>query len=115
MACFWDGANCKDRICDNAPTSLISDDACKLFKTDGTCTTKLNGGCVTRTTCAAATIQEACIQNALGKNCIWNGVNCVDKVCANAPTTLNTNSACAGFLEGCITKSGGGCVENGTC
>ncbi|CAD8070415.1 unnamed protein product [Paramecium primaurelia] len=115
IACYWDGANCKDRICDNAPTNLITDDACKSFRTDGTCTTKLNGGCVTRTTCVAATIKEACIQNILGKNCYWNGVNCVDKICANAPITLTTNSDCAGFLTGCITKSGGGCVESGSC
>lgn len=28
---------------------------------------------------------------------------------------MTTNSACAGFVTGCITKSGGGCVANGAC
>ncbi|CAD8183449.1 unnamed protein product [Paramecium pentaurelia] len=114
-ACYWDGAACKDRICDNAPTSLTTDDACKTFRTDGTCTTKANGGCVTRTTCAAATIQASCIKNSSGGDCYWTGTACVDKTCANAPTTMTTNSACAGFVTGCITKSGGGCVANGAC
>ncbi|CAD8124651.1 unnamed protein product [Paramecium sonneborni] len=66
QACYWDGAACKDRICDNAPTTLTTDDTCKAFRTDGTCTTKANGGCVTRTTCAAATIQAACEEIAIG-------------------------------------------------
>nr|P17053.1 RecName: Full=G surface protein, allelic form 168; Flags: Precursor [Paramecium primaurelia]CAA36378.1 unnamed protein product [Paramecium primaurelia] len=114
-SCYWDGAACKDRICDNAPTSLTTDDACKTFRTDGTCTTKANGGCVTRTTCAAATIQASCIKNSSGGDCYWTGTACVDKTCANAPTTMTTNSACAGFVTGCITKSGGGCVANGAC
>nr|P13837.1 RecName: Full=G surface protein, allelic form 156; Flags: Precursor [Paramecium primaurelia]CAA27514.1 unnamed protein product [Paramecium primaurelia] len=114
-SCYWDGAACKDRICDNAPTSLTTDDACKTFRTDGTCTTKANGGCVTRTTCAAATIQASCIKNSSGGDCYWTGTACVDKACANTPTTIATNSACAGFVTGCITKSGGGCVVNGAC
>ncbi|CAD8110299.1 unnamed protein product [Paramecium primaurelia] len=115
VACYWDGAACKDRICDNAPTTLTTDETCKAFRTDGTCTTKANGGCVTRTTCAAATIQAACIKNSTGGDCYWNGTACVDKSCTNAPTTMTTNSACAGFVTGCITKSGGGCVSNGAC
>nr|AAS94225.1 surface antigen A [Paramecium tetraurelia] len=114
-ACYWDGAACKDRICDNAPTSLTTDDACKLFRVDGSCTTKANGGCVTRTTCSAATIQASCVKNSSGGDCYWNGTACVDKNCANAPVTMTTNSACAGFVTGCITKSGGGCVANGAC
>ncbi|CAD8109102.1 unnamed protein product [Paramecium primaurelia] len=115
MACYWDGAACKDRICDNAPTTLTTDETCKTFRTDGTCTTKPNGGCITRTTCAAATIQAACIKNSSGGDCYWTGTACVDKICTNAPTTMTTNSACAGFVTGCITKSGGGCVSNGAC
>ncbi|CAD8145016.1 unnamed protein product [Paramecium octaurelia] len=115
VACYWDGAACKDRICDNAPTSLTTDDTCKSFRTDGTCTTKANGGCVTRTTCAAATIQAACVKNSSNGDCYWTGTACVDKTCTNAPTTMTTNSACAGFVTGCITKSGGGCVSNGAC
>ncbi|CAK64874.1 unnamed protein product (macronuclear) [Paramecium tetraurelia] len=114
-ACYWDGAACKDRICDNAPATLTTDDTCKTFRTDGTCTTKANGGCVTRTTCAAATIQAACVKNSTGGDCYWTGTACVDKTCTNAPTTMTTNSACAGFVTGCITKSGGGCVSNGAC
>ncbi|CAD8108961.1 unnamed protein product [Paramecium primaurelia] len=114
-ACYWDGAACKDRICDNAPATLTTDETCKTFRTDGTCTTKANGGCVTRTTCAAATIQAACIKNSSGGDCYWTGTACVDKTCTNAPTTMTTNSACAGFVTGCITKSGGGCVANGAC
>ncbi|CAD8176961.1 unnamed protein product [Paramecium pentaurelia] len=114
-ACYWDGAACKDRICDNAPTTLTTDETCKTFRTDSTCTTKPNGGCVTRTTCAAATIQAACIKNSSGGDCYWTGTACVDKTCTNAPTTMTTNSACAGFVTGCITKSGGGCVANGAC
>ncbi|CAK82827.1 unnamed protein product (macronuclear) [Paramecium tetraurelia] len=115
IACYWDGDKCKDRICDNAPTSMNTDDACKTFRTDGTCTTKANGGCVTRTTCAAAAIEASCIKNSSGGDCYWTGTACVDKTCANAPVTMTTNSACAGFVTGCITKSGGGCVANGSC
>ncbi|CAD8157933.1 unnamed protein product [Paramecium octaurelia] len=114
-ACYWDGDKCKDRICDNASTSMTTDDACKTFRTDGTCTTKANGGCVTRTTCAAAVIEASCIKDSSGGDCYWTGTACVDKTCANAPVTNTTNSACAGFVAGCITKSGGGCVANGAC
>ncbi|CAD8125030.1 unnamed protein product [Paramecium sonneborni] len=115
MACHWDGAACKDKICDNAPVTLTTDETCKTFRTDGTCTTKANGGCVTRTTCAAATIQAACVKNSTGGDCYWTGTACVDKTCTNAPTTMTTNTACGGFVTGCITKSGGGCVTNGAC
>ncbi|CAK64788.1 unnamed protein product (macronuclear) [Paramecium tetraurelia] len=48
-------------------------------------------------------------------HCYWTGTACVDKTCTNAPATMTTNSACAGFVTGCITKSGGGCVSNGAC
>ncbi|CAD8202267.1 unnamed protein product [Paramecium octaurelia] len=115
IECYWNGTQCKDRICDNAPSTLNTDDTCKLFKTDGSCTTKLNGGCITRTTCSAATIQAACIKNNTNEDCYWSGTACVDKICSNAPTTLTTNSACAAFSKGCITKQGGGCVQNGDC
>ncbi|CAK70234.1 unnamed protein product (macronuclear) [Paramecium tetraurelia] len=115
MECYWNGTQCKDRICDNAPTTLNTDDSCQLFKTDGSCTTKQNGGCITRTTCQAASIQAACIKNSTNEDCYWTGTTCVDKICSNAPTTLTTNSACAAFSKGCITKQGGGCVLNGDC
>ncbi|CAD8045369.1 unnamed protein product [Paramecium sonneborni] len=72
-------------------------------------------GCVTRTTCAAATIQAACVKNSSGGDCYWTGTACVDKTCANAPLTMTTNTACGGFVQDCITKTGGGCVANGAC
>ena len=28
---------------------------------------------------------------------------------------MTTNAACAGFKSNCITKNGGGCVDNGNC
>ncbi|CAK64863.1 unnamed protein product (macronuclear) [Paramecium tetraurelia] len=102
-------------ICNNAPATLTTDDTCKLFRTDGTCTTKANGGCVTRTTCAAATIQAACVKNSSNGDCYWTGIVCIVKTCKNAPTTMITNTACGGFVTGCITKLGGGCVTNGPC
>ena len=93
---------------------MTTDDACKSFRTDGTCTTKSGGGCVTRSTCAAATIQAACVTSSTGSICYWNGTACVDKTCANAPSTMTTNTACSGFLSNCIT-TGTGCVSNGAC
>ncbi|CAD8120354.1 unnamed protein product [Paramecium sonneborni] len=115
MACFWDGSLCKDRICSNAPIQITSDDGCMQFRKDGTCTTKENGGCVTRTSCQAAKIREACIKNAEGFSCFWDGQNCLDKICQNAPKTLITNSECEEFQAGCITTLQGGCVQNRSC
>ncbi|CAK70227.1 unnamed protein product (macronuclear) [Paramecium tetraurelia] len=59
--------------------------------------------------------QAACIKNSTNEDCYWTGTTCVDKICSNAPTTLTTNSVCAAFSKGCITKQGGGCVLNGDC
>ena len=115
MGCYWDGVTCKDRICNNAPINMITEESCKLFRSDGICTIKANGGCITRTTCSITIIKEACTKDILGNECFWNGVSCVDKICDNAPNTLITNSDCDKFKGGCITKSGGGCVTNGSC
>lgn len=55
-ACYWNSTACVDKTCANAPTTLTTDDGCKSFRTDLSCTTKSGGGCITRTTCSAATI-----------------------------------------------------------
>ncbi|CAK68380.1 unnamed protein product (macronuclear) [Paramecium tetraurelia] len=110
--CFWNGTACVDKICQNALSSLITDEQCiKYLKK---CTTKLNGGCVDRTTCNAATIKDACKTNAKGELCFWDGTKCLDKICSNAPSTYKTNSECESYLEDCITN-GNGCVDNLTC
>jgi Notch-like protein len=62
-----------------------------MYKNDGTCTTKANGGCVTRTTCDSVTIEAACLRNNINEDCYWRGEECVDKICENAPLKYNTN------------------------
>ncbi|CAD8210801.1 unnamed protein product [Paramecium pentaurelia] len=111
VACFWKQGKCYDKTCDNAPTELVTDQACKDFIS--TCTTKQGGGCVTRSNCGAA-IQAACITNNLGEECFWNGTACVDKTCANALATNKTNASCQSYLKKCIT-TGSGCTDNTGC
>lgn len=78
-----------------------------------TCTTKENGGCVTRSSCQAA-VEKACVTDSDGDACYWNGEKCIDKICENAPDTYTTNTECEGFLTNCITD-GSGCVEYKNC
>lgn len=71
-------------------TTYTTDDACKNYLVS--CTTKKDGGCVTRAACSAATNQESCKTNSSGNLCYWNSANaCVDKNCAAAPATYTTN------------------------
>ncbi|CAD8096596.1 unnamed protein product [Paramecium sonneborni] len=115
MECVWDKSICKDKICINAPETLVTDDDCKQFIKDGTCTTKINGGCTIRSTCEAAKIQAACIKDNQNNECYWDGNSCKIKICINAPTSIKTNQECEQFFKGCITKANGGCVQNGEC
>lgn len=88
MKCFWDEA-CTDRICSQAPTSLITDAACTEFLS--TCTTKKDGGCMVRGTCASNLIEAGCFANSKGELCFWDDGKCKDKVCASANANRTTN------------------------
>lgn len=93
---------------------MVTDASCKAFTTANNCTTKSGGGCIIKTTCAAAGIEAACVTNSAGGTCYWNGSACVDKICTNAPSNLTTNLTCQGYLSTCIT-TGSGCISNGAC
>jgi len=80
-----------DLKCDNAPSSFLTDDQCKAFMTDKSCTTKSGGGCVTKGSCGDATIEAACKTDKSGNTCFWNGTTCLTKNCTNAPSNLTTN------------------------
>ncbi|CAK59269.1 unnamed protein product (macronuclear) [Paramecium tetraurelia] len=45
------------------------------------------------------------------------GYGCQTKTCKNAPDTLKTNEDCERYLPDnhCITRSGGGCIQNDSC
>ncbi|CAD8087535.1 unnamed protein product [Paramecium sonneborni] len=115
--CFWDSSlnppMCKLKICENAPITLITDEQCRLYLEE--CTTKLNGGCVSRSTCDAATTKNACIQDFFGNDCFWVDGYCKQKLCSNATKNIVSNVGCQSISKDCITKSGGGCMTNGEC
>ncbi|CAD8124536.1 unnamed protein product [Paramecium sonneborni] len=114
VACFWSKGKCLDKTCDNASDELKTDEVCKNFIPS--CTTKKDGGCVTRTNCGSATNQAACVKNSSGEDCFWNPTTstCVDKTCANALPSNKTNASCQSYLKECIT-TGNGCTKNTGC
>ncbi|CAD8045475.1 unnamed protein product [Paramecium sonneborni] len=111
IRCFWDGISCKDKICDNAPSTLTTNLDCEQFLQG--CITKSNGGCVQNGACSVANIQIACIKNSNNVDCFWNET-CLEKTCNNAPLRYNTQGLCQEFLQICSVKEGGGC-QNKIC
>ena len=41
-----------------------------------TCTTKTGKGCVTKTTCTAATVESACTKDSSNVQCVWDNGKC---------------------------------------
>ncbi|CAD8119139.1 unnamed protein product [Paramecium sonneborni] len=130
--CFWnyewatDEYLCRDYTCDEAPQSYTTYQQCndfgkqnKLLKLD--CTTKKGGGCQNTNKCEDNKIKSACEYDSTGAKCIWHDTRkCILLNCEAAPTSLDTNEKCQDFVKQftelkCITKSGGGCVNNGNC
>ncbi|CAK66069.1 unnamed protein product (macronuclear) [Paramecium tetraurelia] len=110
--CFWLDGKCFDKICENAPLNLTTDKECQDFLPS--CTTKQDGGCITRLLCSTNQTKEACNKDAVGNDCYWTGNKCVDKTCENALKNYKTNEECQVYLNNCITN-GQGCVLNTSC
>ncbi|CAD8114587.1 unnamed protein product [Paramecium primaurelia] len=110
--CFWNDNKCLERTCDNASITLRSDEECKQFLQE--CTTKKGGGCVQRSNCQDAQVQEACVVNQYGEGCFWDGVKCMNILCENAPSSYTTYEQCQSIHKICITN-GNGCISNYGC
>jgi Notch-like protein len=106
---------CTNRTCINAPTFLVSNTDCETYLPNSKCITKSGGGCITNTTCAAITIQGACVADANGTDCFWDpsgAGSCKDRTCFNAPSIYTDDAACSSFLKTCtVSSSGAGCVN----
>lgn len=63
-------AYCTIKNCSTAPITLTSEAACAGYFTN--CTTKNGGGCVSKSTCAAVTIDVACTTALNGTICAWD-------------------------------------------
>ncbi|CAD8193075.1 unnamed protein product [Paramecium octaurelia] len=125
--CFWDNNLNKCRypqICQELPKTFTFDSQCR--SQISTCTTNHQGGQlepgtvqvtsqIYKSQCKDFTLQSECVKNSDQNLCYWNEIQCVDKICSNAPKILITNSSCQSFLSYCITMNGGGCMNNGKC
>ncbi|CAK86123.1 unnamed protein product (macronuclear) [Paramecium tetraurelia] len=137
--CQWNeiSKTCTLRNCTTAPTSLTTETQCQQYY-DG-CTTKLGGGCTTKSTCSAANVQAACNTSKHGEVCSWDDTiqqcrnqSCVDfngsdyKTCNKQNSKCTTNGLgkcfeiayCSQYLnaQSCIMGGDGPCLwVNGQC
>ncbi|CAD8144072.1 unnamed protein product [Paramecium pentaurelia] len=105
---------CQNRTCANVPTTMTTNDACEAYFTGNNCITKTGSGCVTNTTCAAITLEAACVKNSSASTCFWNTASssCKDKTCVNAPATNTTHDLCQAFLNTCtVNQTSAGFVQ----
>ncbi|CAD8114581.1 unnamed protein product [Paramecium primaurelia] len=130
ITCFWNGnanpANCRVALCTDANKSLYTSDAlCKSYRAD--CTVAKANGCITQPTSCASLDQEHCPKitiNSTNKEtseykCSWNlSISaCQDRVCTDAPITINTEEGCRSWLKTCtLGLTNQGCmIEQTTC
>ncbi|CAD8175771.1 unnamed protein product [Paramecium pentaurelia] len=110
-------ASCLPKVCDEAPDTTTTDDACNKYQIGCVTTGK---GCVTKTnlkSCATYDGDATSCQSRVGSEgkCTWKtGTNCVARDCTQAATNLNTNPLCANYFTNCVT-TGSGCVSQTTC
>ncbi|CAD8081705.1 unnamed protein product [Paramecium sonneborni] len=104
--------SCNVLQCSDAPQSYSTDEECRKFKIE--CTT--NGrGCVVRTSCTEAYLQEACVTDSQNKKCEWINNRCVYFGCSSAPSSYTTEKECQLYKQGCTVNQSGGCIEKGSC
>ncbi|CAD8187110.1 unnamed protein product [Paramecium pentaurelia] len=105
--CIWENNVCRDQKCDEAPESMITDEACNSF-IEG-CVTS-GKGCVTeRRNCY---YYDKNCDGMIGSDGLCESKNdkCQYKDCANAPLTYYTDHQCKSFRDGCRT-TGIGCTD----
>ncbi|CAK80939.1 unnamed protein product (macronuclear) [Paramecium tetraurelia] len=109
--CYWNKSKqiCVSYNCDNAQVDTYTSENCNKFLS--ICTANVGQTQCVKKQCTDALTSQLCTK--LG-SCIWQDNKCVSFTCANAPTTLTTNTACSNFLDKCYT-TGAGCSSNGTC
>ncbi|CAD8207770.1 unnamed protein product [Paramecium octaurelia] len=110
--CSWSASSsaCQDRVCTDAPTTIITEEGCRSWLK--TCTLGLtNQGCITeQTTCDLVQTQNQCQVLSNGTKCGWN-TGCVNRTCSNAPDTYITDDQCRAYLSTCTVQADGtGCV-----
>ncbi|CAD8124653.1 unnamed protein product [Paramecium sonneborni] len=119
LQCEWMpavGANqayCTIKTCNTAPVTLTTEAACASYFTN--CTTKNGGGCVTKSTCSAVTIDVACTTALNGTVCAWDAAQnkCRDKDCQDFSGT--THAACQVQKAGCTAGANGKCARVQNC
>lgn len=91
-------ANCRSRICTNAPNSSYSDTLCIAYKTGCVTTGK---GCVTsRSTCSSYSGSNTSCVGYIGTDGYCKGSSptlsssCAPKLCSEAPITTSTDAGC---------------------
>ncbi|CAD8208762.1 unnamed protein product [Paramecium octaurelia] len=102
--------------------------SCSSIKTQIDCNTQKSGDgkdCMWEDSCIEKACENASTKLTTHQQCEQflfscttdNGFGCQTKNCKNAPDTLKTNEDCEKYLPDnhCITRSGGGCIENGSC
>jgi len=73
------GSYCTNKICSTAPITYVTEYICKTYMSS--CTAKLSGGCIEKTSCDAAKIQTACTHDRNGIMCVWDNDHCRDIDC----------------------------------
>nr|CAA59447.1 alpha-51D-immobilization antigen [Paramecium tetraurelia] len=110
-------AACAPKVCDEAPDTTTTDDACAKYQVGCVTTGK---GCVTKTNLKSCTTYDGdttSCQSRVGTEgkCTWkSGTKCVARDCASAASNVNTNPLCANYFTNCVT-TGSGCVSQTTC
>ncbi|CAD8083605.1 unnamed protein product [Paramecium sonneborni] len=104
--------SCNLRLCTDAPQNYSTDEQCKNYMQE--CTTSGNG-CVLRTECSDAYIEQACVTDSTGQQCRWINNKCVVYSCSSAPTQFQTEMECQLYKQGCTAKQSGGCITKGLC
>ncbi|CAD8113555.1 unnamed protein product [Paramecium primaurelia] len=110
-------ASCLPKVCDEAPDTTTTDEACNKYQVGCVTTGK---GCVTKANLKSCTTYDGdatSCQSRVGSEgkCMWkSGTKCVARDCTSAATNLNTNPLCANYFTNCVT-TGSGCVSQTTC
>ncbi|CAD8122300.1 unnamed protein product [Paramecium sonneborni] len=128
QTCFWNAnanpASCRVALCTDASTSVyITDALCRTYRSD--CTVAKANGCITQPTSCASLDQDHCPKvtvNAANKEvsenkCSWNLSTsaCQDRVCIDAPNSINTEEDCRKWLKTCtLGLTNQGCITEQT-
>ncbi|CAK67224.1 unnamed protein product (macronuclear) [Paramecium tetraurelia] len=97
-------AACAPKVCDEAPDTTTTDDACAKYQVGCVTTGK---GCVTKANLKSCTTYDGdttSCQSRVGTEgkCTWkSGTKCVARDCASAASNVNTNPLCANYFTNC--------------